>query len=394
MTEPQNPDPGPSDIRDRMVSDMEDMIEKDRIEGQYSVSLRGKMLFIAFMGVLCAIAFVCSLAIGSVDIPLSDTLRVLGHHIFPSWIALPEADWYDTIIINERFPRTLLCLLTGISLAAAGTVMQGLLRNPLVSPFTLGVSTAASFGAAITIVFGSSLFGGVFYSTFDVFGLTLSVENILLVIMSFIFGMFSILLVLKVAKKDASRSTLVLSGVVISYLFQAGISFSKYVSTDEALREITNWLMGGMWNATWSAIIILFPIVIVCVIFLEKLALEINSLSAGDEIARNVGVDVNKLRNRGLMISTLVTSACVAFTGVIGFIGLMAPHMTRMVIGNDTRYVLPASALLGSAILMFSDIVARVVVRPDQMPVGIILYLIGGVFFIWMVTRRKWGGRL
>lgn len=222
----------------------------------------------------------------------------------------------------------------------------------------------------------------------------MSVENILLVIMSFVFGMFSILLVLKVAKKDASRSTLVLSGVVISYLFQAGISFSKYVSDDEALREITNWLMGGMWNATWSAIIILTPIVVICLIFLEKLTLDINSLSVGDDIAKNVGVDVKKLRNTGLIVSTLVTSTCVAFTGVIGFIGLMAPHMCRMIIGNDTRYVLPASALLGSAILMFSDIIARVIVRPDQLPVGIILYLIGGIFFIWMVTRKKWGSKL
>ena len=206
--------------------------------------------------------------------------------------------------------------------------------------------------------------------------------------------MFSILLVLKVARKDASRSTLVLSGVVISYLFQAGISFSKYVSDDEALREISNWLMGGMWNATWSAIIILAPIVIVCVIYLEKLSLDINSLSAGDDIARNVGVDVEKLRKKGLIVSTLVTSVCVAFTGVIGFIGLMAPHMCRMVIGNDSRYVLPASTLLGASILMFSDVIARKIVAPEQLPVGIILYVIGGVFFIWMVTRRKWGSRL
>ncbi|WP_400153507.1 FecCD family ABC transporter permease [Candidatus Methanomassiliicoccus intestinalis] len=379
---------------DRIVSVMKNSVEHDRIEGQYNASLRSKVLLIIFMAVLSAIAFICSLAIGSVDIPFGDTLAVLGHHIFPSWISLPDNSWYDTIILNERLPRTLLCLLTGISLAAAGTVMQGLLRNPLVSPFTLGVSTAASFGAAITIVFGSSLFGGVFYSTFNFLGFNMSVENILLVIMSFVFGMFSILLVLKVAKKDASRSTLVLSGVVISYLFQAGISFSKYVSDDEALREITNWLMGGMWNATWSAIIILTPIVVICLIFLEKLTLDINSLSVGDDIAKNVGVDVKKLRNTGLIVSTLVTSTCVAFTGVIGFIGLMAPHMCRMIIGNDTRYVLPASALLGSAILMFSDIIARVIVRPDQLPVGIILYLIGGIFFIWMVTRKKWGSKL
>ncbi|NLI73400.1 MAG: iron ABC transporter permease [Euryarchaeota archaeon] len=380
--------------RDRIMSTMQTTIEHDRIEGQYDTSQRSKVLFISAMGALTIIAFICSLAIGSVDIPILDALSVLGHHLFPSWISLPDTAWYDTIIMMERFPRTLLCLMTGVSLAAAGTVMQGLLRNPLVSPFTLGVSTAASFGAAISIVFGSSILGGAFYSTFSFLGFDMTVKNIFLVLMSFAFGMFSILLVLRIAKRDSSRATLVLSGVVISYLFQAGISFSKYISNDESLREITNWLMGGMWNATWSAIVIMTPIVIPCIIYLEKMALDINSLSAGDEIARNVGIDVGKLRNKGLIASTLIASTCVAFTGVIGFIGLMAPHMCRMIIGNDTRYILPASALLGSSILMFSDIVARVIIRPDQIPVGIILYFIGGIFFIWMVTRSKWSGKL
>ncbi len=389
---------GSSEVRtadaEGLVAFMEESREHDRIEGTYDISRRRKLLFIGAMGVLTAIAFVCSLAIGSVDIPFGSTLSVLGHQIFPAWIGLPEQGWYETIIMNERFPRTLLCLLTGIALAAAGTVMQGLLRNPLVSPFTLGVSTAASFGAAMTIVFGASVFGSWFYTRYEFLGISMSVENMLLVIFAFLAGMFSILLVLKIARKDSSRSTLVLAGVVISYLFQAGISFSKYISDDEALREITNWLMGGMWNATWSAIIILTPIVILCVIYLEKLTLDINSLSAGDEIARNVGVDVEGLRRRGLIVSTLVACACVAFTGVIGFIGLMAPHMCRMVMGNDSRYVLPASALLGSAILMFSDVVARKIVAPEQLPVGIILYFIGGIFFIWMVTRRRWGSRI
>ena len=380
--------------KNRLISVMELHKEQDRIEGSYTVSLRRKNLFTLSMLILTVIAFVCSLAIGSVYIPFFDTLAVLGHQMFPAWVALPDKAWYGTIVINERLPRTLLCLLTGVALAAAGTVMQGLLRNPLVSPFTLGVSTAASFGAAITIVFGSGMFGSWFYDSFTFFGLKLTVENFLLIFFSFVFGMFSILLVLKVARKDASRSTLVLSGVVISYLFQAGITFSKYVSDDESLREISNWLMGGMWNATWSAIVILAPVVVICTVYLEKLTLDLNSLSAGDDIARNVGVDVEGLRRKGLVVSTLVTSVCVAFTGVIGFIGLMAPHMCRMVIGNDSRYVLPASALLGASILMFSDVVSRVIVAPEQLPVGIILYIVGGAFFIWMVTRRKWGGRL
>lgn len=380
--------------REAIMHTYTDQQERDRIEGSYDTTLKKKLTTILIMGVICLIAFICSLSIGSVDIPFTDTLAVLGHHLFPGWIDLPSETWYDSIIINERFPRSLLCLLTGISLAAAGTVMQGLLRNPLVSPFTLGVSTAASFGAAIAIVFGSGLFGTLFYSTFSILGMTFSVKNLIIVLLSFVLGMMSILIVLKVSKKDASRSTLVLSGVVISYLFSAGISLSQYLSDDESLREIANWLMGGMWNATWGAIAILTPIIILCFIYLERLALEINSLSAGDDIAKNVGIDVTKLRRQGLIVSTLTTSACVAFTGVVGFIGLMAPHMCRLIMGNDTRFVLPAAALLGASILMVSDIVSRVIFRPEQIPVGIIMYIIGGVFFIWMVTRKKWGDKL
>lgn len=379
---------------DRIVEEIREDFEHNRIEGQYSASQRIKWLFLCGMGILCLISFVCSLAFGSVDIPFIDTLKVIGNTVLPGLVDGPSEDYLTDIVINSRFPRTLLCLLTGVSLAAAGTIMQGILRNPLVSPFTLGVSTAASFGAALSIVFFPSVLGGLYYESFDVIGLSMSVKNMLIVVLSFCFGMSSILIVLKVSKKDASRTTLVLSGVVISYLFQAGISLSQYISDDESLRTISNWLMGGMWNATWGAIALMTPIVLICLVYLVKMSIDINSLSAGDEIAKSVGIDVQSLRKKGLIVSTLITSTCVAFSGVIGFIGLMAPHMTRMAIGNDTRFVLPASALMGASILMVSDIVARKVLYPDQLPVGIILYVVGGIFFIWMVTRRNWGNRL
>jgi iron complex transport system permease protein len=386
--------PGKMSESELIVREMQDDIEHNRIEGQYSASMHTKWMFLLAMGVVCLIAFVCSLALGSVDVPILETLKALGHMILPGVIEGPSQQYYSDIIVNSRIPRTVLCLLTGISLAAAGTIMQGLLRNPLVSPFTLGVSTAASFGAALSIVFFPAIIGAAYYETWEFLGLSMSVKNILIVILSFVFGMCSILLVLKVSKKDATRTTLVLSGVVISYLFQAGISLSQYLSDDESLRTISNWLMGGMWNATWSAVTLMIPIIILCLIYLMKTSIDINSLSAGDDIAKNVGVDVNSLRKRGLIVSTLITSTCVAFSGVIGFIGLMAPHMTRMAIGNDTRFVLPASALMGASILLFSDIVARKILYPDQLPVGIILYVIGGIFFIWMVTRKNWGSRL
>lgn len=147
--------------------------------------------------------------------------------------------------------------------------------------------------------------------------------------------------------------------------------------------------MGGMWNATWSVDLIVLPVVVTVFLLLWRMSVRINVLSAGDDVAESLGIDVVKLRRNGLILSALVTSVCIAFTGIIGFIGLMAPHLCRMVIGNDTRYLLPASAALGALILLVSDTLARMVIRPEELPVGILMYLLGGTFFIWLITRKK-----
>ena len=187
------------------------------------------------------------------------------------------------------------------------------------------------------------------------------------------------------------RSTLILTGVVIGYLFSALLSYLKYASDETALKDITLWLLGGMWGASWSAVIILIPIVLVGVLFLESYAVDLNTLSSGDDVAKNLGVNVKKLRTKILIISALVTSACMAFTGIIGFIGLMAPHICRMIIGNDNRYLIPASALLGALILISSDAIARVILAPNDLPVGIIMYAIGGGFFLLLVKKMSGG---
>ncbi|MFA5311785.1 MAG: iron ABC transporter permease [Methanomassiliicoccales archaeon] len=364
--------------------------ESDGVKGTFNASKRRKLIFIMFLAALLAVASVIALGVGAVDIPIMDTLRSIGNKFFPNWIDSPSKDYYSTIIINSRAPRVVLAIITGISLAMSGVVMQGLLRNPLVSPFTLGLSSAASFGAAMALVLGPTLLGAAYYGHFDLFDEAISNKNLFIILLAFIFGMSSVALVLAIARtQHLAQSVMVLSGIVVNYLFTAGISFMKYVSEDNTLREITLWLMGGMWGATWSSVIILIPIVLVCFFLMERCTVDINTLSSGDDVARNLGVNVHRLRIYGLTLSALVTSACLAFTGVIGFIGLMAPHICKMVIGNDHRYLLPASALMGALILLISDTVARIIMRPTELPVGIIMYLIGGAFFIWLVTRKS-----
>ena len=186
-------------------------------------------------------------------------------------------------------------------------------------------------------------------------------------------------------RQNMSQSVIILGGVVIGYLFQAGVTALKYLSDDGALREITVWLMGGMWGASWTSVMLLLPIVLVCFLVTYSHSKDFNSMSGGDDVAKSLGVDVEKFRFRSLIIMTLCTSACIAFTGIIGFIGLMAPHICRILIGNDQRYLIPASALMGGLVLLISDSVGRVIMAPAELPVGVIMYIIGGIFFVYLI---------
>lgn len=382
--------------RTRLTDLIKNKIDEDTFEGKYDASIRKKVLLILSLIVISVITLFAGICLGSVDIPPIDIIRVFFHPIFPDWIAEPSQSYYSDFIFRGRIPRVLMVALTGFSLGVAGMVMQGLLRNPLVSPFTLGLSTAASFGAAIAILFGPILFGSLYSFLADLGGgVVFYGSDIVTVLFAFTMSVVSIGIVLILARgRDVTRSTVILSGVVISYLFQAGVMATKYFSDDDQLREITLWIMGTFTSSTWGEVLVLIPIVITCSIYLIKLSLDINALSAGDDVATNLGVDVPKLRRNGLIVCTLMTASCLAFTGVIGFVGLMAPHLCRMLIGNDSRYLLPSAGLMGITILAVSDLFCRLIIRPGELPVGIVLYIIGGAFFIWMIGNRKWRSRV
>ena len=356
-----------------------------RLKRIYTASSLRKRMFMTVAALLTIVATVVSVSVGAVDIPLGDTVRTFLHAILPTVFDGPSTPWYPDIILNARLSRTLLCIITGFSLALSGAVMQNILRNPLVSPFTLGLSSAASFGAAVAILFGSGITGSVL-----ILGHQFFIENLFVAGLAVISSLISVSLVVSLSRRSGiSRSTIILTGVIISYLFQAGISAIKYFSNDDALREITLWLMGGMWNASWGVVFLVLPIVVLLTIVIESMSSKVNVLAAGDDVAESLGINVQKLRTVLMVLCTVVSSVCIAFTGIIGFIGLIAPHVTRMIIGNDSRYLFPASGFLGALILLSSDIVARMIIRPQEIPVGIIMYLVGGVFFIWLVCNRR-----
>ena len=369
------------------------MFKEGSPESYYMASRRKSVSILLVMGILTFLAMAAALSLGAVDIPFTDTIKILLNKVTGGLFGDSSEDYYPSIIFKIRMPRIVLCILTGLSLGVAGAVMQGLLRNPLVSPFTLGVSTAAAFGAALAIVFGTTIFGTtLYYTSFSIMGQTITIDEMSKTIMAFIIGLGSIGIVLGLTRRSSvSRSTLILSGVIISYIFQAGIMLLKYLSNDNQLRDITLWMMGGLSGATWGTLIIIIPIVVLCGIYLEKIAIDINALSSGDDIASNLGVNVSKLRRNGLIVCTLMTCVCIAFTGTIGFVGLMSPHICRRIVGNDARILFPASALFGALLLLVSDLFSRLIMRPAEWPVGIIMYIIGGAFFMYLVFGKKLG---
>jgi len=370
----------------------------------YNAGSARSTALIVFLLLLVIIAAIFSAGIGTVSISPEDTILAVAHACATSLqnflhTYLPAVgNWYDSIpytvpspsnpqaeliVVGFRLPRIFLAILTGISLAVAGAVMQGLLRNPLVSPFTLGLSSAAAFGAAVAIVIGPGILGG----------LVVIGSNSFIIILAFLFGWLSMLLVYGISRaRGVNQATLILSGVVIGYIFSAGLTFLQYITNNEKLRDLVVWLMGGMWGASWSAVLLLIPLTLIPFILLERMSWDLNALSAGDDVAKNLGINVNRLRLSGLMISTFAASCCLAFTGIIGFIGLMGPHICRMIIGNDHRYLIPSAGLMGAAILLISDTVARTIMSPVEIPVGVIMYLIGGVFFLFLIMRARGRG--
>jgi iron complex transport system permease protein len=262
----------------------------------------------------------------------------------------------------------------GIGLAIAGAVMQGILKNPLASPFTLGIASAAGFGAALAIVLGAGFVGGEYLIIFN----------------AFIFTLLASLSVYGLAKyKGITPETMILAGIAIMYLFSAMTSFLQYVGQAEQVQEVVFWMMGSLGRSSWDKVWVVTAVIAACFPYLLLKSWDINALGAGDETAKSLGVDVEKTRVICMVLVSLITASVICFTGTIGFIGLVAPHITRMVIGGDHRFLLPASALVGGLLLLAADTVARTIMAPVILPVGIMTSFLGVPFFVYLFMRRK-----
>ncbi|WP_207264387.1 iron ABC transporter permease [Desulfovibrio sp. Huiquan2017] len=309
-------------------------------------------------------------ALGVIHIPPSEVLHGLASGLRGAADALNSTT--AGILLDVRVPRILTCLAVGFGLAMAGAVFQGLLLNPLADPFTLGVSSGAAFGAALALLLGLSFFGPA-----------------TLLALAFAGAVLTLAAVIGLAGRDGelSPASLILAGVIVSAILSAGISFIKYLA-DERVSVIVFWLMGSfvgrtMNDAALAGAATLFAFA-VCLYF----GRDLNIMSLGTRPARSLGVDTGRVRLILLVTASLVSAVCVAVSGVIGFVGLIVPHLMRMVVGPDNRWLLPASGLGGAILLLAADTVTRALL-PHEVPIGVLTALIGGPVFCWIFSQSR-----
>lgn len=326
---------------------------------------------------LVATAIVAA-GMGAYEVPPSEVIASLLRRVGLSSAAAPDA-MGESVLWEIRFPRVTLAAIVGAALGCAGTTMQGTFGNPLAEPGIVGVSAGAVLGAVAQIVIGFTVFG--------TWSITFA---------AFLGGLLTLALVYVAARSDGRTEvvTLVLTGIAVNALAGAVIGLLSYVSTDEQLRSITFWTLGSVAQATWPKVAAVAPIAIVGLLLAMRWARRLDLLALGESSARHVGVDVERLRVVMLVVVALLTASAVAVSGTILFVGLVIPHLVRMVAGPGHRLLLPASALAGALILVGADLLARTIAAPAELPLGVLTALVGSPFFFWQLrrTRARQGG--
>ncbi len=346
--------------------------DSSQTQRKYKGFVKRKILFLIIGLIILFVAVVLAAQSGPINISFFDVTR----HIVTF-----DVSGAGAVIWNIRMVRIIGALLAGAGLAVAGVVMQCILHNPLASPFTLGISNAAAFGASFAIIFlgaGSSMTNVV------------SISNpYVTTVFAFLFSLVatgSILVLTKLTK--VSAETMVLAGIAISAMFTAGLSFMQYIATDSQLGNIVAWTFGDIGKATWSwnSLILLVTLPVIFYFFYRRW--DYNAMDAGEDTAKGLGVNTERERIIGMVLSSVLSAVVVSFFGIIAFIGLLGPHIARMIIGSDHRYLLPLSIVLGAIIMIAADAVGQVILYPSVIPVGIITSMLGGPLFIYLLIKR------
>lgn len=319
---------------------------------------------------LCLIfALLISLAIGSVFLPFNEIFAVLQGS---------GSDLANNILWNIRLPRTVLIALTGMALGGSGAAYQGLFRNPLADPYLIGIASGAGLGAVVAMSFDRP---------FSFMGL------MAIPLMAFVFALLTVAIVYFLARvgQTAPITNLLLAGVAVSSFTTSLMSFIM-LRTDGELRRAMSWLMGGSIQLGWEFVTTILPYLLIGLGVLLFSGHVLNVLQFGDEQAQQLGLNVSRTKTVILIMASMATAAAVAFAGIIGFVGLIVPHVMRLWFGSDYRKLVPLSIICGATALLFSDVIARVILAPQELPVGVVTALAGAPFFLWVLRRSKTQG--
>lgn len=347
---------------------------------QYELHTRKKKLALVLALLVTLAAAMLYMGIGSMRLSLTEILRVL--------FGTGEAK-HVTAIRNIRLPRVLAAILIGSILAASGAVMQCVLRNPLASASTLGVSQGAAFGAALGII----VFGGGMITNSNS-NSTVSVSNPYIVTLSaFVFGSVSSLVVIGISrmKQGIGPGALVLAGTALSAMFSGGSTLLQYFADDTSLGAVVFWTFGNLGNVGWRDLRFLAVIFALCFVFYFCHRWDYNAMEAGYDTAKSLGVNADRLMLVSMAVCSLSAAAAVSFAGIISFVGLIAPHMMRYFVGKDYRYLVPGSAICGALLLILADAAAKLIVPPVILPIGAIMSFIGGPVFLILLFRGRDG---
>jgi iron complex transport system permease protein len=345
------------------------------LPAEFKRTSHSRVLSMVLMAVLLVIAIGLAVGIGSVHIPLPTTLSIFADRLPFVDIAHSWPDSFETIIMDIRLPRVIMAGLVGTALAIAGATYQGLFRNPLADPYLIGVAQGASLGAVVGFILPVSwnLAG---------FGLVP-----LLAFAGALLATTAVYLLARVGK-TLPVTTLILAGVALGALLGSIVSY-LVISSDTALHGIIFWMMGSFSLSQWSEVGVVLPYVSVGAAVIIIFARPLNVMQLDEEQAQQLGINVERLKIILLAAATLITAASVAFVGTIGFVGIIIPHAVRLIWGADHRYLLPLSALTGAIFMILTDLVARTVLAPTEIPIGVITAICGAPFFLYLLRRRK-----
>jgi iron complex transport system permease protein len=327
---------------------------------------------LAFAVLILLASVTVAVSVGAVSIPASTVWGVVLNKISPDLIETTWSKGRTAIVWDIRFPRALLAIMVGAGLAAVGASLQAVTRNPLADPHLLGISSGGAFGAILALLHTGLFFG------------LLTVP-----LMAFAGALVAPVVVLGVSNFAAATSAdrLVLTGVAISFIIMAGANILIFLGDPRATHTVVFWMLGGLGLAQWSHLIYPLSVLIPCLIWLYVRSSDLNAMTIGDETAATLGVNVVRFRLSVFVVGAMITGAMVAFSGIIGFVGLMVPHIARMLVGGDYRKLVPVSALFGGVFVLWADIAARTIMAPEDMPIGIVTGLVGGCFFVWLLKR-------